>query len=138
MPYAGDLTPQQAYQLVFEGSGAVLVDVRTRAEWTYVGTPVLPAPGAQVVLLEWQSFPGNTTNPAFMAQLAASGVRPDAPVAFICRSGVRSAAAAEAATAAGYVAAYNVSDGFEGPTDAEGHRGRIAGWKVAGLPWRQT
>jgi rhodanese-related sulfurtransferase len=77
-------------------------------------------------------------NPDFVGDLQRAGLRPEAPVAFLCRSGVRSKAAAEAATAAGYAAAYNVSDGFEGPPDATGHRGTTGGWKAAGLPWRQS
>jgi rhodanese-related sulfurtransferase len=64
-------------------------------------------------------------------------VRPERPVLFLCRSGVRSAAAAEAAARAGYAHAYNVTEGFEGPLDADGHRG-VSGWKAAGLPWRQS
>lgn len=138
MPYAGDLDPAEAYALLERDERAVLVDVRTRAEWAYVGTPDLGSLRRDVVLVEWQSFPGNATNPGFLQQLQAAGVEPDAPVAFICRSGVRSRAAAEAATAAGYSAAYNVSGGFEGPVDASGHRGSAAGWKAAGLPWRQS
>jgi rhodanese-related sulfurtransferase len=138
MRYAGDLTPREAFELVAQQPDGVLVDVRTRAEWRYVGVPDLSSAGRPVVLVEWQTFPDGRVNAGFVADLAAAGVSPDAPVAFICRSGVRSVAAATAATTAGFASAYNVLEGFEGPLDAEGHRGRAAGWKAAGLPWRQT
>jgi rhodanese-related sulfurtransferase len=136
--YAGDLDPVETYRLLAKDPDAVLVDVRTRAEWTYVGLPDLRELGRDVVRVEWQSFPEQAPNASFLDDLRRAGVRPDVPVAFICRSGARSRSAAEMATAAGYTAAYNVSDGFEGPPDAGGHRGTTSGWKVAGLPWRQS
>jgi rhodanese-related sulfurtransferase len=136
--YAGDLDPVETYRLLEKDPDAVLVDVRTRAEWAYVGLPDLGALGRDVVRVEWQSFPDNAPNAAFLDELRVAGVRPDAPVAFICRSGARSRSAAQAATAAGFATAYNVSDGFEGPADAAGHRGTTGGWKAAGLPWRQS
>jgi rhodanese-related sulfurtransferase len=137
MAYRGDLTPAQAYDLLKQRPDAVLVDVRTRAEWSYVGTPDLSELGRQVVLLEWVTFPDGAHNQNFVSQLGGSAPK-DSPVMFICRSGARSVWAAEAATAAGYSEAYNVLEGFEGPPDRDRHRGRTAGWKVAGLPWKQS
>jgi len=136
--HAGDLSPTDAYRLLTDDPQAVLVDVRTQPEWAYVGVPDLTSVGKQLVRLEWVGFPDGARNPEFLDQLAATGVRPDQPVAFICRSGARSAAAAGAATAAGYARAYNVADGFEGPLDAAGHRGSAGGWKASGLPWTQS
>jgi rhodanese-related sulfurtransferase len=137
MAYQGDLTPSQAFQLLQDDPAAVLVDVRTRAEWSYVGVPDISSLGRQVATLEWVTFPDGARNAGFLAELER--VAPSsAPVVFLCRSGVRSVAAAEAATAAGWAAAYNVLDGFEGPPDELGHRGRTSGWKVAGLPWKQS
>ena len=138
MAYAGDLNPAEAFALLGEQPDAVLVDVRTRAEWSYVGTPDLSALGRTVLLAEWLTFPDGARNPGFLSELTAGGVSKDAPVVFLCRSGVRSVAAAEAATAAGFTAAYNITEGFEGPSDDAGHRGTAAGWKVRGLPWRQS
>jgi rhodanese-related sulfurtransferase len=138
VPYAGDLDPAATYQLLVDDPDAVLVDVRTRAEWSYVGGPDLSGLGKPVVQIEWLNFPDGRPNPAFVAELAAAGASPETPVLFLCRSGVRSIAAAEAATAAGYTRAYNVTQGFEGGPDAAGHRGTTSGWKVAGLPWRQS
>ena len=136
MTYAGDVTPQQTYAALRDDSSAVLVDVRTRAEWTYVGLPDLTGLGRQVLTIEWQSFPDGARNHGFLDRLKEAGVTEGRPVYFLCRSGVRSAAAAELVTAQGLGPAYNVSDGFEGPHDEHGHR-TVAGWKADGLPWRQ-
>jgi rhodanese-related sulfurtransferase len=138
MAYAGDLSPAQAYQLLSDEPDAVLVDVRTRAEWSYVGLPDLSGLGRDVIRIEWVSFPDGARNPRFLEELQEAGAGPAVPVAFLCRSGVRSVAAAELVTEAGFARAYNVAEGFEGPVDGEGHRGGAAGWKAAGLPWRQS
>ena len=120
---------------------AVLVDVRTRAEWAFVGLPDLSSLSKRPVLAEWQTFPDNREDPAFAERLAASlhdaGIEADATVFFICRSGSRSKRAAEAMIGAGYKHCLNVADGFEGPLDNDRHRGRTGGWKAAGLPWAQ-
>lgn len=118
-----------------------LIDVRTRAEWAYVGVPDLAAIGKQPLLVEWQTYPDNQVNPQFAARaaeaLTAAGATKDTELFFICRSGGRSRLAAQAMTAAGFGRCRNVADGFEGPLDADRHRGRQAGWKAAGLPWAQ-
>src|SRR5450631_4383540 len=136
MGYAGDMDPAEAYAALESDGDAVLVDVRTSAEWSYVGLPDLARLGKPVVFLEWQHFPDGTLNRSFVQQLREAGVVEGVPVYFLCRSGARSAAAAKAATAAGLGPAYNVADGFEGPLGDDGHRD-VAGWKAAGLPWRQ-
>ena len=136
MSYAGDRCPTDTYAALAADERAVLVDVRTAAEWTYVGLPDLAPIGKQVVTIEWQHYPAGTLNAAFVDDLVEAGVAPGQPVYFLCRSGVRSKHAAEAATAAGLGPAYNILDGFEGPQDAHHHRS-VAGWKVDGLPWRQ-
>jgi rhodanese-related sulfurtransferase len=129
LPYAGALLPAEAHQLM--QAGAKLVDVRTKPEVLYVGK----VPGSLAV--EWQTYPGNRENPDFLAELAAAVPR-DQPVMFMCRSGARSHAAADAATRAGWKEAYNVIEGFEGDKDAEQHRGSVGGWRKAGLPWVQS
>jgi rhodanese-related sulfurtransferase len=136
MSYAGNVGPSEAYAALQADADAVLIDVRTSAEWSYVGLPDLSPIGKRVIPLEWQRFPDGARNPDFVEQLRETGVHEGASLYFLCRSGVRSAAAAEVATAAGLGPAYNVSDGFEGPLDHDGHR-TVAGWKAAGLPWRQ-
>jgi rhodanese-related sulfurtransferase len=136
MSYAGDVTPAEAWEALSDDPAAVLVDVRTVAEWSYVGLPDVRGLGKDVVRIEWQTFPSGAVNADFVAQLEAAGVDRTSAVYFLCRSGVRSVAAAEAATAAGWSRSFNVLEGFEGPHDAEHHRS-VSGWKVAGLPWVQ-
>src|SRR5450631_2515596 len=136
MSYAGDVDSTDAYVTLQAQNDAVLVDVRTKAEWSYVGLPDLSQIGKRVIFLEWQHFPDGSVNGDFVEQLREAGVAEGAPVYFLCRSGARSAAAAKAVTAAGLGPAYNVADGFEGPLGDDGHRD-VAGWKAAGLPWRQ-
>ena len=137
MSYAGDLTPREAWELLEGAEDAVLVDVRTQGEWSFVGVPDTSGIDRPTALVEWNTATGR--NPRFLDQLAELGLAPgdERPVVFLCRSGQRSIAAAEAATAAGLGPAYNVLDGFEGGVDAAGRRG-ARGWRAEGLPWRQT
>ncbi|MCJ0891361.1 rhodanese-like domain-containing protein [Rhodococcus sp. ARC_M12] len=137
MTYAGDITPEAAWELLQSNPEAVLVDVRTRAEWQYVGVPDTSGIERPTHLIEWVSFPDGARNTNFVEDLKAAGVDGERPVVFLCRSGQRSIGAAEAATAAGIGPSYNVLDGFEGATDADGHRGAV-GWRAVGLPWRQS
>ncbi|MCX7931998.1 MAG: rhodanese-like domain-containing protein [Rhodovarius sp.] len=137
MAVVPDISPEQCWAALRTQPDAVMVDVRTDAEWNFVGLPDLSAAGKRPVLISWQLYPSMQVNPRFLDMLAQAGVTPDHAVYFLCRSGARSLAAAQAAQAAGYGRVFNVADGFEGPLDAEGHRGRLAGWKAAGLPWVQ-
>ncbi len=131
LSYEGELTPVEAYELLQRAPGAKLVDVRTRAEWDFVGR----IPGA--VEIEWESYPDGKANPHFVEQLRAQ-VDPESLVIFICRSGNRSHHAAAAAAAAGYTQSYNVLEGFEGKKDAASRRNTVGGWRLAGLPWFQS
>ncbi|MCB8838408.1 rhodanese-like domain-containing protein [Aurantimonas sp. VKM B-3413] len=139
--YKGDVGVRQCWSTLAETPDAVLVDVRTVPEWTYVGIPELSSLGKAPVLMEWQSFPSMTVDPHFAETLAKriaeSGGNQSSPIFFLCRSGVRSMASAAALTAAGYENCFNVLDGFEGPLDETGHRGSRGGWKAEGLPWVQ-
>jgi rhodanese-related sulfurtransferase len=136
--YTGDVAPQTAFKILSENKGAVLVDVRTRPEWNFVGLPELSSIGKKPALLEWQVFPSMQPNPDFVTALSGAVADKATPLLFLCRSGARSAAAAKAMTAAGYSTCLNISDGFEGPLDAQAKRGSAGGWKAAGLPWRQS
>ena len=140
--YAGDLLAADAYSLLQTEAAAQLVDVRTRAEWTYVGLPDLSGLDKKVVTLEWQTFPSMSVDAHFVERLSAAlkgaAVKPDDPLLFICRSGARSRSAAIAMTAAGWSRCYNISDGFEGALDESRHRGLVSGWKKDGLPWAQS
>ncbi len=135
--YAGEVTPRQAWDILSGDPSAVLIDVRTQGEWAYVGTADLSSLEKQPLFVEWQHSPSMRVNPDFCEQLAAHGVGKDAPLLFICRSGVRSKAAAIAMTAHGLAKCYNVSHGFEGDPDSSKRRGTINGWKIDGLPWVQ-
>jgi rhodanese-related sulfurtransferase len=127
-PLGGLLTPAEAWTL-FNAGEVELVDTRTVAERDLIGY----VPGS--VSIEWYDYPAKKRNDGFIEQLRAK-VDPARPVAFLCRSGVRSQHAAVLATANGYAAAFNILEGFEGDKNAQGQR-VINGWRVAGLPWRQ-
>lgn len=140
--YAGDVAERDAFEAL--SHNAIIVDVRTRAEWSFVGLPAI-AP-EQLVLSEWQVFPDMQVNPDFAEQtgqeiLARSGVTSSAEapqVFFLCRSGARSRSAAIAMTQAGFPQCFNIENGFEGGPDQQGHRGVLNGWKASNLPWRQS
>ena len=127
-PQIGALTPQDAYQVRQLAPGAKLGDVRTRAEWDWVGR----IPGA--IEIEWQSYPENRPNNHFLPQLKQQ-VDPEALLMFICRSGARSHNAAALVSRETGRECYNVLEGFEGDKDASGQRGKVGGWRHAGLPW---
>lgn len=136
-----DVPVVAVWERLKSSQGAVLIDVRTRAEWAFVGLPELTELGKRVVMCEWQTFPDNRVDPEFTEKLSrlldAAGVSKDQELFFICRSGGRSRMAAEAMTGAGYPACRNAAEGFEGPLDSRRQRGRSSGWKAAGLPWVQ-
>ena len=132
-----DISPRATWDALRADPDALLVDVRTDAEWNFVGLPDLAEAHKQPALIPWQLYPSMQVNGAFADNLRKAGATPMSKLFFLCRSGARSLAAAQAAQAAGFPHAANVADGFEGPPDAEGHRGTVAGWKAEGLPWRQ-
>ena len=132
-----DVAPKQVWEALGSHPEARLVDVRTDYEWTQIGTPDLTAVGKQPVLLSWQLAPAMQVNPQFLEQMRAAGIVETDHVYFLCRSGVRSMAAAQTAAAAGFKHCYNVTDGFEGPPDGQGVRGRTVGWQADQLPWRK-
>lgn len=140
--YAGDVAPGAAWDALSTDPRAILVDVRTRAEWSYVGLPQLESIGKKPITLEWQSFPSMAQNFDFVevltGALTKAGFAFDVPIYFLCRSGVRSKHAAAAMTAAGWERCFNIATGFEGSLDGAGHRGRVDGWKALGLPWVQS
>ena len=133
LPYAGAVTPEEAYALLQAQPAARLVDVRTKAERDWVGRVDVPTP--QQAAIEWNSYPGSVQNSDFLAQLAQIAEK-DTVLMFLCRSGVRSQHAAKLATEHGYANCFDILDGFEGGKDAAGHRKTVAGWCHAGLPWQ--
>ena len=136
-----DVPVEEVWAHLAKDSGSVLIDVRTRAEWTFVGLPDLNELGKRVLTVEWQTCPENKAEAGFSEQMTkaldAAGATKDSELFFICRSGARSRMAAEAMANVGYRRSRNVADGFEGPLDADRHRGQVAGWKAAGLAWVQ-
>jgi rhodanese-related sulfurtransferase len=139
--YAGDLLSADAYGLLARDAASILIDVRTQAEWAWVGVPDLKPLGKTPLYLEWQGFPSMQVDGNFATRLIAilesGGGKHGAPLIFLCRSGARSRNAAIAMTNAGWTPCFNISDGFEGPLDSSCHRSVICGWKAAGLPWTQ-
>jgi rhodanese-related sulfurtransferase len=143
-PIIDEVDPAEAYRLLEAHPASALIDVRTRAEWAFVGLPDLSVIGRPLWPIEWVAFPSMAQNPDFGGELTArmDGVTPER-MFFICRSGSRSMAAAQAVAGAlgsdGIEAhCTNVAEGFEGDLDQDGHRGSVNGWKMRGLPWRQN
>lgn len=143
--YAGDLSPQEAFDLLGKEAAAQLVDVRTNAEWAFVGVVDLSSLAKAPLLVEWQSFPTMAPNAEFAEAVEAQGEKAnggqelakDQPLVFLCRSGVRSIAAANEMARRGYTRCYNILEGFEGGHDDKRHRGHVNGWKARDLPWMQ-
>ena len=130
MSYAGDLTPQEAWDKLEQG--AILVDVRTEGEWAHIGIPDTKATDNDPLFIQW-TFPGGIPNPDFINDLSQQAPEDrSTELVFLCRSGQRSIAAAIAATQAGFTS-YNVLEGFEGDPDRFGER-TVNGWKNRGLP----
>ena len=136
--YGGDIPPKEAWERLAREPKAQLVDVRTDAEWAYVGLPDLKALGKEPLLVPWKLFPSQQVNPDFLAAVSAKFPDRETPLFFICRSGVRSKDAAIAMTRLGYARCYNVAQGFEGDRDDRAHRNTKGGWRLAGLPWVQS
>jgi rhodanese-related sulfurtransferase len=131
-----NISSLEAWGILVENPDAVLVDVRTMAEWVYVGQPDLTELGKQTLTIEWVRLSGQL-NADFNAQLMAQ-VPIDKTIILICRSGVRSQAAGQAALQMGYQNVAHAADGFEGTLDRQGHRKTVSGWCFSGLPWTQT
>ena len=140
--YGGDISAAEAYEILKKIKDAILVDVRTKAEWTFVGAPDLSALNKEPVFIEWQEYPSMQVNPQFGEKVHAAisdrGGNASTPLLFLCRSGARSQAAAIAMTAAGQLECLNIAGGFEGGHDATRRRGAVHGWKAGGLPWAQS
>jgi rhodanese-related sulfurtransferase len=132
LPYAGALTPQEAYALLQSDPNVKLVDVRTSAERDWIGRPNIPP--EQQAAVQWNVYPGGTPNPDFLPQLAQATDKENV-LLFLCRSGVRSRHSAKLATENGYANSFDILEGFEGDKDVNGHRKTIGGWCHAGLPW---
>lgn len=132
LPFAGMVTPEEAYALLQADPAIKLIDVRTTAERDWVGSVAIAA--EQHAAVQWNIYPGGSQNPEFMTELAKTCTT-DTVILFLCRSGVRSRHAAKLATENGYAHCFNILQGFEGDKDDAGHRKTVNGWCRAGLPW---
>ncbi len=132
LPYAGAVTPTEAYALLQTDNNVKLVDVRTNAERDWIGRVAVGE--AQHAAVQWSTYPGGAPNPDFLEQLAQIANK-DNVLLFLCRSGVRSRHAAKLATEHGYANSFDILEGFEGDKDGESHRKTVSGWCKAGLPW---
>lgn len=132
--YKGDVNPQEAFEQLSSNNNAVMIDVRTRAEWAFVGVPAVE----RMATISWQQFPSMQVNEEFVSAVEEFGIGRTTDIYLICRSGGRSAAAASLLTEAGFTTCYNVAEGFEGDLDEGRHRGKTNGWKARGLPWIQS
>ncbi|MDH5797398.1 MAG: rhodanese-like domain-containing protein [Paracoccaceae bacterium] len=143
-PRIEEVLPPEAWQILASDRGSRLIDVRTLAEWNFVGMPDISALGQTLICVEWNQFPGMSRNPRFVEAVAEGcGSEEPSTLLFICRSGARSLQAAGAVAAhfegAGKrVRCLNVAEGFEGDLDQNGHRGQLNGWKHRNLAWRQS
>lgn len=135
-PYQ-NIDPQEAWEILHNDK-AILVDVRTMAEWSFVGVPDLSSLGKETLFISWQIYPHMQLNETFIGQLKEQVADVNIPLVFICRVGGRSGQAAEAASQAGFTHCYNIMGGFEGDLNTHGQRGVSNGWKVANLPWKQS
>lgn len=131
--YRGDISPSETFERLRASDRAYLIDVRTDAEWNFVGLPAVE----RLLRISWQVYPRMEQDSDFVGKVERAGLEKDDEIFLLCRSGVRSAAAADALTRAGFENCYNVAQGFEGDKDKNGHRGTVGGWKHAGLPWVQ-
>ena len=142
-PPVSELGPRDAWKLLSEDTSSILVDVRTRPEWGFVGGPDLSELSKETIRIEWKSWPDMAQNPAFVGTLMDGMSDLPSRILFICRSGARSMQAAEAVSTAlaergTHVPCINVAEGFEGDLDSQNRRGGLNGWKARGLAWRQS
>jgi rhodanese-related sulfurtransferase len=136
--YAGDVSPLDAWNALTQNQTAQLIDVRTQAEWAFAGIPSVDSIGKTVKTISWKFYPNFDVNPRFVEQLEAAVSDKSAPLYFLCKTGGRSADAAIAASAAGYLYCYNIEGGFEGDINTNHQRGQVNGWKASRLPWQQA
>ena len=127
-----NLDPKQSWAVLQNDATAVLIDVRTGIEHSFVGHP------PQAIHVAWKEFPGMQLNTDFVSQVQQHAPQKSAPILLLCRSGQRSVDAAKALEAAGYQHLINILEGFEGPLDENKHRGNLGGWRFHGLPWQQS
>lgn len=136
--YAGDINPIEAWQILKTDSKSVLLDVRTLAEWNFVGVTDLSSLKKDALKIEWKSFPNMEINPCFIDEVINACPDKSTRLLSLCRSGQRSIETSIELTKHGFQNCYNVLEGFEGRTDDGSHRNNLEGWKYLNLPWKQN
>lgn len=131
-----EANPQDCYEMLQNDAKALLIDCRATIEWQLLGTPNLDSIGKKALLIEWTSM-SNQLNTNFVDNVSTYASK-DTPIIIMCRIGGRSAAAAQCLIEAGYTDVTNMTEGYEGRTDENGHRNSIEGWRARGLPWHQS
>lgn len=135
-----EISAPQAWDILNTDKNAVLLDVRTKMEFDYVGHPL----GA--IHVPWQEAPTWEINPGFVNKVRevlkearpSAGPAENLKVITLCRSGKRSYAAGQALADHGFKNVMNIKEGFEGEMDKNKHRGNINGWRFHKLPWEQS
>lgn len=135
--FKGHIAPNKAWEILSNDNDAQLIDVRTNAEWVFVGLPNLSSLSKKVKCITWRTYPSMEVNGNFIKELQTEIPNKNAPLLFLCRSGSRSYDAAMEASIQGFKNCYNIEEGFEGEADSNNHRGKSTGWKAAQLPWEQ-
>ena len=136
--YAGNITPTETWKILKNDEYSILIDVRSAAEWAYVGVTDLASIDKEAMTIEWKIFPDMTINPDFINQVKQVCASPEIKIFSLCRSGQRSIATSRVLTEAGFKNCYNVLEGFEGDKNIKEQRGYSGGWKFYGLPWKQN
>jgi rhodanese-related sulfurtransferase len=136
--YAGDVNTAQAWEILSTQQNSVLIDVRTPAEWQFSGVPTLKIFGKEVFFIPWLNYPTFDFNERFFPTFAELNLTAETPILFLCKVGGRSRDAAVNLATQGFAGARSIEWGFEGAHNELGQRGRVNGWKAAGLPWEQA
>jgi len=137
MSYKRNLLPKMAVERLQSNSQALFVDVRSKAEYKYVGFP------ENSILIPWIDDPDWEPNPeafsdAVMQELDGRENLSDTEIILICRSGFRSNEALKCLENKGFTQVSHVASGFEGDLDENDHRGNLNGWRHDGMPWSQS
>jgi rhodanese-related sulfurtransferase len=136
MTLINSFTPIEANDFLEQNSASILIDVRSKLEYSYIGHPLM------AINIVWKDYPDWEINKNFIGEVddlarRKTSIHQDRPILLICRSGARSMDAALKLEEAGYRSLFNVDEGFEGDKDEHNHRSQVNGWKFHGLPWRQ-
>ena len=137
MSYKRNLLPKMAIERLQNNPQALFVDVRSKAEYKYVGYP------ENSILIPWIDDPDWEPNPEVFSDLVMQELDgrenlSDTEIILICRSGFRSNEALKCLENKGFTQVSHVASGFEGDLDENDHRGNLNGWRHDGMPWSQS